>query len=141
MYVQPAVTSVYSGGQDGGASSLTGPAKELGKDDFLRLFVYQLQNQDPLNPMESAEFTAELARFSSLEQLYNLNDNMEGMLAYQNSLNNGMSSNIIGKNIKWGESGEGLVTGVAYDDGAAYLVVDSGERVPLAEVKEIYSSR
>ena len=48
----------------------------LGKDDFLRLLVTQLQYQDPLNPADSAQFTAQLAQFSSLEQLGNINDNI-----------------------------------------------------------------
>ena len=45
---------------------------ELGKDDFLKLFTKQLQAQDPLNPMDSSDFTAQLAQFSSLEQLQNI---------------------------------------------------------------------
>lgn len=46
---------------------------ELNRTDFLNLLVAQLQNQDPLNPLESADFTAQLATFSSLEQLMQIN--------------------------------------------------------------------
>ena len=52
---------------------------ELGKEQFLQLLVTQLQNQDPLNPMEDQEFIAQMAQFSSLEQLMNLNTSMEGL--------------------------------------------------------------
>lgn len=51
--------------------------KDLDKDAFLRLLTTQLANQDPLNPIEDREFIAQLAQFSSLEQMQNLNKNME----------------------------------------------------------------
>lgn len=51
---------------------------DLDKDAFLRLLTTQLANQDPLNPIEDREFIAQLAQFSSLEQMQNLNKNMEG---------------------------------------------------------------
>jgi flagellar basal-body rod modification protein FlgD len=55
----------------------------LGRDQFLTLLVTQLQNQDPLNPLESQDFTAQMAQFSSLEQLFNVN---ESLLSIQESL-------------------------------------------------------
>jgi len=51
---------------------------ELGKDQFLQLLLTQLSNQDPLNPMDSTESIAQLAQFSSLEQMSNLNTQFEG---------------------------------------------------------------
>ena len=63
----------------------TGKAKELGRQDFLQLLVSQLKNQDPLNPMEGAEFTAQLAQFSSVEQLVSMNAGMKGIVDAVNS--------------------------------------------------------
>ncbi len=79
---------------------------ELGKEDFLRLMTEQLKYQDPMNPMDSSAFTAQLAQFSSLEQL----TNMSGMLEQSvnanymliQSVNNTMSANLIGMEVKVG---------------------------------------
>jgi len=71
----------------------------LGKDDFLNLLVAQLQNQDPLNPVDSTAFTSQLAEFSSLEQLSNVNENLEYLQMYQSSINNAQAVSFIGKNI------------------------------------------
>jgi flagellar basal-body rod modification protein FlgD len=50
-----------------------GPHNQMGKDEFMKLLTYQLQNQDPMNPMDQSKVTGELAQFSQLEQLANLN--------------------------------------------------------------------
>ncbi len=71
----------------------------LGKDDFLNLLVAQLQNQDPLSPLDSTAFTSQLAEFSSLEQLSNVNENLEYLQMYQSSINNAQAVSFIGKNI------------------------------------------
>ncbi len=71
----------------------------LGKDDFLKLLVTQLQYQDPLSPMESTAFTAQLAQFSSLEQLNNVNENLQYLQLYQASLNNSQAVSFIGKTV------------------------------------------
>jgi flagellar basal-body rod modification protein FlgD len=53
----------------------------VGKDDFLKLLVHQLQNQDPLDPMKSEEFAVQLATFSQLEQLIDINKKLDGLPA------------------------------------------------------------
>ena len=76
----------------------------LGKDDFLQLLVTKLQNQDPLNPMQDEDFVAQLAQFSSLEQMTNIADgiaksNQWDYLQMQ-SINNVMAASLIGKNVE-----------------------------------------
>lgn len=63
------------------SSSSSKVGGELGKDEFMRLLVAQLQAQDPLNPMDSSEFISQLAQFSSLEQLQNINDKLDDLTA------------------------------------------------------------
>jgi flagellar basal-body rod modification protein FlgD len=71
----------------------------IGKDDFFKMLLAQIQNQDPLNPMDGKDFTAQLAQFSSLERLGNINDQLETMNLYQASINNAQSLNLIGKEV------------------------------------------
>ena len=59
-----------------GSTKQTGSTSELGKDAFLKLLITQLQHQDPLKPMDDTQFIAQLAQFSSLEQMQTLNDNV-----------------------------------------------------------------
>ncbi len=76
----------------------------LGKDDFMKLLIAQLKNQDPLNPMDGTEFASQLAQFSSLEQLSNLNQNvMDSIQAnyyLTQSINNTLTATLIGKGVK-----------------------------------------
>ncbi len=58
------------------SSSSTSNAGQADENEFLQLLVTQMQNQDPLNPQDSTEFVAQLAQFSSLEQLININQNI-----------------------------------------------------------------
>ena len=71
----------------------------LGKDDFMKILVAQLQAQDPLSPMEGQEFASQLAQFSSLEQLTNVNGNLETMQAFNLALSNNSTIDLIGKTV------------------------------------------
>jgi flagellar basal-body rod modification protein FlgD len=83
------------------ATQTTSTAKNdiMGKDDFLRLLVAQLQSQDPMNPMESTDFTAQLAQFSSLEQLQNINTSLGTIGTSQSVQTNSQAVGFIGKTI------------------------------------------
>ena len=71
----------------------------MGKQDFLTLLVAQLKNQDPLNPDNPTEFTAQLAQFSSLEQLTNLNTSMGDMVSATNNSTKISALGMIGKEV------------------------------------------
>jgi flagellar basal-body rod modification protein FlgD len=80
--------SIYSIEQASAAAGLgpannTGGSTELGKNEFLKLLVAQMQHQDPMDPMDNSELTAQLAQFSSLEQLFTVNANLEGLVEGQ----------------------------------------------------------
>ena len=76
----------------------------MGKEDFLTLLVAQLQNQDPLNPDDPTEFTAQLAQFSSLEQLFNLNDSMENVASSVDNSQKLSALTMLGKEVTYADS-------------------------------------
>jgi flagellar basal-body rod modification protein FlgD len=79
-----AVSDLFS--QLGLASAKPARKQELGQDDFLRLMTEQLKNQDPLKPMESTQFLAQLAQFSTVQGIESLNSSFA-------SLSGSLSSN------------------------------------------------
>lgn len=89
--------------QSSGAYSTTNNG-QLGKDDFLKLMLEQLKNQDPLSPLNSEQYTAQLAQFSSLEQLQNINDSLNQSIdanyLLTQSVNNTLTAALIGKGVK-----------------------------------------
>lgn len=75
----------------------------LGKDEFLKILIAQLQNQDPLNPMDDREFIAQMAQFSSLEQMMNMSKSLDAFVQSQQKLDLVRYSELIGKETEWFE--------------------------------------
>jgi flagellar basal-body rod modification protein FlgD len=137
------VTALNNATAASSSPPLAAAQKTVSKDEFLRLFVTQLKFQDPLNPMDSAGFTTQLAQFSSLEQLTNLNDGMKSLLLTQNSLQNAFSANLIGKQVGFqgkdasGAMQYGTLTGITFDAGTTSFVIDGSTKIAPGDIKEI----
>ncbi len=101
----------------------------MGKQDFLTLLVAQLQNQDPLNPDNPTEFTAQLAQFSSLEQLFTLNESMNKMAEANINSDRLSTLSTIGKDVAYHGSeinftGEPVEVGYQLDSPASEVTLD-----------------
>jgi len=141
-------------------SFIDNPNSALGKSDFLELLVTKLKFQDPLKPMTDESFIADLAQFSSLEQMTNLNsgfldqvgalqslnENLLGLMIMQNT---SQAASLIGKTVvvsynaidpvsggQIEQTIEGAVDVVRFVDGQPRIVVN-GNEYSLASVKEI----
>lgn len=72
--------------------------KKMGQDKYLKLLVTQLKYQDPTNPLKNHQFAAQMAQFSSLEQMTKMNGSMSKMLLSTRAAEN---YQLLGKNIEW----------------------------------------
>ncbi len=105
--------------------SATSGDAELGSADYLTLMVAQIQNQDPFSPMENGQFVAELAQFSTVSGIEDLNQNFSTLAASISSDQTLQASGLIGRDVLlnqptgYAEAGEGL-------GGAVDVPVQSG---------------
>jgi len=110
----------------------------LGRDAFMQLLLTQMQNQDPMNPMDGQEFFAQLAQLSLLEQMWQMNDKLQTMTQQQHLI---QASAMIGKTVdvtdQTGVSLSGIVEGVRVLKGEVYLDVD-GDRYTLDQVVSVH---
>lgn len=110
-------------------------SSSLGKDDFLKILMTQLQNQDPLNPMQDQDFISQMATFSSLEQMTNLNSSMDNFIksAQQNQFM--QASSMIGKTVAYldeqGNELKSLVKSVLYKDGTTSFQLDDSNQTSI----------
>jgi flagellar basal-body rod modification protein FlgD len=97
------VTGTGSTSSTGSDATPLGAGGKLGKNEFLKLLVTQLRYQDPMNPLQGEEMAAQLAQFSSLEQLVNIGDALkaqeDGNVALIAAVTNSTAMNTIGKEV------------------------------------------
>ena len=87
-------------GSAGAAAANEESNQAMGKDDFLKLLITQLNFQDPLSPMKNEDFVAQLAQFSSLEQLVAVNERLDGLAMAQMAQSSASAVNFIGKDVR-----------------------------------------
>ncbi|WP_107942289.1 flagellar hook assembly protein FlgD [Metasolibacillus sp. FSL H7-0170] len=137
-------------------SSYNPPTKEtgnstLGKDAFLQLLITQLQNQDPTNPMSDREFIAQMAQFSSLEQMQNMTKAIEVLVESQQQTQLMSYTTFIGKEVKWHElteeldekgmpianEGVGTIVELKFVDGQPQFVLEDGKTISAGNISSI----
>lgn len=125
----------------------------LGKDDFMKLLIAQLQNQDPTNPMKDNEFIAQMAQFSALEQTMNLTKAFEKFAESQNQSQLIQYNSFVGKEIKWHKvaeepdedgkpvitEGTGTITSIKYVNGSVVFTMDDGQELSPGNISEVLS--
>lgn len=123
----------------------------LGKDDFLKILMVQLQNQDPMNPMQDRDFIAQMATFSTLEQITNMGKTMEKFVQVQEQSQLIAYNQFVGKDITWHkvteakdaggvpviEEGTGKVASVQFKDNNVLFILDDGTKLEPGNISQI----
>ena len=113
------------------------PGGEMGKDQFMQLLVTQMQNQDPLDPVDNKDMIAQLAQFSALEQMQNLNMRFE---AFKENTALALASSLIGQYVEISEPGieaGGQVVSLALDGDNILVRLDSGMAYDVTSIRTV----
>lgn len=107
----------------------------MDKDDFLKILITQLTHQDPTEPMKDKEFIAQMAQFSTLEQMSNMS---QGFSKLSNLLNSGQAMSLLGKSVEVADNGT-LVKGVVEEiSGRDYpQVLVNGKYYDYSKVEKV----
>lgn len=131
------VTSVSSTSDVNSYTSSATGGTTLGKEDFLTILIAQLENQDPLDPQDSAEFIAQMAQFSSLEQQIQTNENLATLIDSAATSSNYAAFQLLGNEVvaashSFSYQGESVELGCSLDtgvDAAEITVLDANDEV------------
>ncbi|USK71647.1 flagellar hook assembly protein FlgD [Peribacillus asahii] len=127
------------------------PGNNLGKDDFLKLLITQLQNQDPSSPMDNSQFIAQMAQFSTLEQMVNIGSKIDDLVAMkqQESLLN--YSSFVGKEVTWHaveesegseaeptiKEGTGVIQSIQFKNDTVTFILEDGTKLEPGNISQI----
>jgi flagellar basal-body rod modification protein FlgD len=136
--------ATVSGVSDSNQQAATNAVKKiLGKDDFLKLLITQLKYQDPMEPTNNQDFIAQMAQFSSLEQMTNMGNGFQKLAESQDAMlkevSFGQAVNLIGRTVSANISANqitGVVTGTKQVDGLPYVTVN-GKDILVQYIQEI----
>jgi flagellar basal-body rod modification protein FlgD len=151
--ITESVSSVLSRQDQNQTAAASAANNVVDKDGFLKLLIAQMRNQDPLSPMDNTQFLSQMAQFSTLEQLQNMNGNLASALQwdllFNQTINNTMATSLIGREVEALGSGVSLGpsgdTAIRYELGGfakdvTFEVVDAAGDVVYREVRTAQDS-
>ncbi|PLS16680.1 flagellar hook assembly protein FlgD [Bacillus sp. M6-12] len=123
----------------------------LGKDDFMKILMTQLQNQDPSSPLQDKDFIAQMATFSTLEQITNMSKSIDNLVQMQQQNQLISYNEFIGKEVKWHRvtesddpdaelvvvEGTGVVSSLKFKDNSVTFVLEDGTELAPANISEV----
>ncbi|RUP07485.1 flagellar hook assembly protein FlgD [Hyphomicrobium sp.] len=124
------MTTVPSTGSTSSNTSTSDAAKSntLNYNDFLKLMIAQMKNQDPLNPTDSTQYMSQIAQFSSVEQSINTNSKLDQLLVNSNI---SQASTMIGLTLKAPDGTTGTIQSVRIDSSGSTAILTTGKEVPI----------
>lgn len=132
--------SSITAGATSSAQNQSSNAASINNDDFMKLLLAQLKNQDPMKPMDSNEMMGQIAQLNSLNTLMEIKSSLEDLNKSQ-SMN--LATNMIGKTIKAviGSNEDttivtGIVSSMTMENGKAYVQVD-GQNIEISKIVEV----